>query len=86
MPPTKTKRNARIVRLRVFTKRANSSQPFSWARIAAIVSKEFPDDPVTWQRAQAIYRREMTGVLLNDGAEWYRRQRERKATRKAELR
>ena len=60
MTPPKTARNARIVRLRdgiVSPGLATLSQ-LSWTQIADRVSKEFPDDPITRQRAQQIYASE----------------------------
>ena len=53
MSNEKTKRNARIVRLRKHFFADNP--PPSWTQIADRINKEFPDDPITRQRAQQIY-------------------------------
>ena len=61
MTPPKTARNARIVRLRDAerpTYRGKAFDALSWSFIARTVSEEFPDDPITRQRAQQIYASE----------------------------
>lgn len=80
MTQKKKARNARIVRLRngVIDHTYNKiTRSMTWAEIADRIAKEFPKDKCSWQRCQAIYKRDTTGVLLNDGAEWYRRKREK---------
>ena len=76
MTARKTARNARIVRLRGMVALVGDDlrekPALTWEQIAGLVSKEFPKDKCTWQRCQAIYKRDTTGVLLNDGAKFYR--------------
>ncbi len=55
---TKHARNTRIVRLRDHSWRINPGTPLTWAFIAMLVSREFPDDPIGESQARKIYKRE----------------------------